>query len=326
MIANNTFEDCGQAFEIGADDWQPDHSAFTITGNIITNCGTNHRGWKQGQACRVVGTRSVNISNNEFYCTRDNIGSHSSSGKDAIVVARYYSPSKGPGAPVEQILINNNILAGVTVPTTSVWTALTPMVLGTLIRANGYIYIAISARLHRSNPTELGGSHRYRVNPHGQRGHLAQPGPSPLLGWTASTVMSLNDRRINANGYIYQITQAGTTGPTEPAWSSALNPGETLTDGTLVWTNRDLPTQRPVAATAPNMIYSGGIDVRYVGQGSAASGTATITDNEIRSISSVGIYVVQNVGLMAEHNTISNTPIACRSHGDTADGRPRRPT
>jgi hypothetical protein len=56
--------------------------------------------------------------------------------------------------------------------------------------------------------------------------------------WAASTAYSLGDRRrptqVNRNGFLYQVTTAGTSGSSEPAWPAAWS--KTVTDGSVVWT------------------------------------------------------------------------------------------
>lgn len=57
--------------------------------------------------------------------------------------------------------------------------------------------------------------------------------------WVASTAYSLTDvaRPTTRNGYAYEVTTAGTTGSTEPTWPTTV--GNTVTDGTVVWTCRN---------------------------------------------------------------------------------------
>jgi hypothetical protein len=56
--------------------------------------------------------------------------------------------------------------------------------------------------------------------------------------WAASTAYSLGNfaKPVNENGYHYECTTAGTSGAAEPAWPTS--PGQTVQDGTAVWTCR----------------------------------------------------------------------------------------
>lgn len=62
--------------------------------------------------------------------------------------------------------------------------------------------------------------------------------------WIASTAYSLDDIVVptgaNATGFAYRCTTAGTTDVAEPAWPTTL--GDTITDGTVVWTCVPLTT------------------------------------------------------------------------------------
>jgi hypothetical protein len=57
--------------------------------------------------------------------------------------------------------------------------------------------------------------------------------------WQANHAYSLGTRILGSNGYAQRVTTAGTSGSSEPAWTA--NPGDTRTDGTVVWTNDGLP-------------------------------------------------------------------------------------
>lgn len=59
---------------------------------------------------------------------------------------------------------------------------------------------------------------------------------APTTQWAASTAKSLNNTIIPnvANGYYYKCTTAGTTGGTQPTWSTTES--DTISDGTVVWT------------------------------------------------------------------------------------------
>ena len=63
--------------------------------------------------------------------------------------------------------------------------------------------------------------------------------PSTITAWTPTTVEPLLANtiptRANQNGYWFQVTTAGTTGLTEPAWTTTY--GSTVADGSVVWTN-----------------------------------------------------------------------------------------
>lgn len=63
--------------------------------------------------------------------------------------------------------------------------------------------------------------------------------------WTALTVIAIGDAQTfvypaTANGFIYELTTAGTTAATAPTWPVIA--GNTVTDGTAVWTARALQT------------------------------------------------------------------------------------
>lgn len=63
----------------------------------------------------------------------------------------------------------------------------------------------------------------------------------PASTWTASTVFVLGDRRrstgaVPALGIHFEVTTAGTSGGTEPAWNTTV--GGTTTDNTVTWTTR----------------------------------------------------------------------------------------
>ena len=63
--------------------------------------------------------------------------------------------------------------------------------------------------------------------------------------WTASTVTTLGTPRSPtvANGHAYDCTTAGTTGATEPTWTTTV--GGTTTDGTVTWTCREMAFPTP---------------------------------------------------------------------------------
>lgn len=56
--------------------------------------------------------------------------------------------------------------------------------------------------------------------------------------WVASTPYSLGAaaRPTTRNGFVYEVTTAGTSGASEPAWPTTA--GSTVVDGTVTWTCR----------------------------------------------------------------------------------------
>lgn len=67
---------------------------------------------------------------------------------------------------------------------------------------------------------------------------VAYIGDAPATYWASSTALSLGAYRCptSPNGYAYVVTSAGTSGTTEPTWPTSV--GNTVTDGTVVWTCR----------------------------------------------------------------------------------------
>jgi len=62
-----------------------------------------------------------------------------------------------------------------------------------------------------------------------------------LPQWAASTAYSLGQMAqplASPDGYRYEVTTAGTSSGSEPIWDTT--PGNTTSDGTVVWTNRGL--------------------------------------------------------------------------------------
>jgi len=64
---------------------------------------------------------------------------------------------------------------------------------------------------------------------------LDKPFPN---SWVGSTAYSLGNfvRPTSENGYHYECTTAGTSGTSQPTWPTT--PGQTVNDGTVVWTCR----------------------------------------------------------------------------------------
>jgi hypothetical protein len=67
--------------------------------------------------------------------------------------------------------------------------------------------------------------------------------------WKASTAYNLGNEILDPAGNIQEVTTAGTSGTTAPAWNETLN--GTTTDNTVVWTN-----EGPLVTTALSIIGS----------------------------------------------------------------------
>lgn len=120
--------------------------------------------------------------------------------------------------------------------------------------------------------------------------------------WAASTAYTLGDIVIpvdtTANPYRFEVTTAGTTGTTEPAWPAA--EGATVTDGSVVFTNRgaihynhlstpadDQPwftVWRHMFGSSPNRLIERFMDcklTRFQISGEAGSPAMVITSNMV---------------------------------------------
>lgn len=87
-------------------------------------------------------------------------------------------------------------------------------------------------------------------------------GYAPYDIWATSTIYTVYQYRVPvvSNGRIYQVTTAGTSGASEPTWPTTS--GATVTDGTVVWTDRGLylwtPTYDLKAAAAAGWEWKAG--------------------------------------------------------------------
>lgn len=81
--------------------------------------------------------------------------------------------------------------------------------------------------------------------------------PTDILpAWVASTAYTLGQtvEPTADNGFRYVCTTAGTTGATQPTWSTTI--GNTVTDGTVIWTvyaQTHEPTEIKLATTAAGL-------------------------------------------------------------------------
>ena len=102
-ITDNTFIECGRAIEVGADTAvDAQHTSFNITGNIMFDCGTQRENWFQGIIIASLGAKNVNISDNQFYFTREAI--FNVAGLSGIHVSNY----QGTGPELENVIIDGN--------------------------------------------------------------------------------------------------------------------------------------------------------------------------------------------------------------------------
>lgn len=94
----------------------------------------------------------------------------------------------------------------------------------------------------------------------------AKPAPT----WQASTAYILTNivSPVTGNGFHYECTTAGTTGSTEPTWPTVV--GNTVTDGTVVWTCRSATVTIGVSNT-------GAKSINCTGFTGTITGTAAIT-------------------------------------------------
>jgi hypothetical protein len=58
--------------------------------------------------------------------------------------------------------------------------------------------------------------------------------------WAANATLALGYSIIDSNGMIQQVTTAGTTGATEPTWTTGPTYSGATTDGTVTWTVYDI--------------------------------------------------------------------------------------
>lgn len=87
--------------------------------------------------------------------------------------------------------------------------------------------------LNEVNFTQIGGSTAKKAL--GTTGTTKNPKEGTATTWTASHSYLVGDvvKPTTANGYIYECTQAGTSGATQPTWLTT--EGANITDGTVQW-------------------------------------------------------------------------------------------
>jgi hypothetical protein len=92
---------------------------------------------------------------------------------------------------------------------------------------------------------------------------------TPPPAWAASTARGTGYMVIDANGNLQEVTTAGTTGASAPAWATTV--GATTTDGTVTWTCEALKGYTPTSgATLP------GFNQGAVGANGSATADGTV--------------------------------------------------
>ena len=94
--------------------------------------------------------------------------------------------------------------------------------------------------------------------------------------WQAATPYLLGDFRVSTvdDGFCYEVTQAGTSSsgenPTEPTWPDV--PGQTIQDGTVVWTCREKEEAPGPLSVVLALGDSGGYSLKDIWVTSTAAG------------------------------------------------------
>jgi hypothetical protein len=87
--------------------------------------------------------------------------------------------------------------------------------------------------------------------------YLLAGGGTTYSDWAGTTAYSLGARRVptTPNGFFYEVTTAGTSAGSEPAWPTTL--GNTITDGTVSWTCTGYYTTLPTSH-GPGLVFLDG--------------------------------------------------------------------
>lgn len=104
-----------------------------------------------------------------------------------------------------------------------------------------------------SDPTHISAANYFIDAGNGYYFELTTPGttgaqpPSwviPTTQWSANSIFLLNETvaPLKAAGQFWIVTTAGTSGLTQPNWAGSPGIGNTITDGTVVWTNQGTQT------------------------------------------------------------------------------------
>jgi hypothetical protein len=109
-------------------------------------------------------------------------------------------------------------------------------------------------------------------------------------GWTASNPYPLGTIIVDSNFNLQEVTTAGTSGTTAPAWASAI--GSTTTDSGVTWTMRGVGTYAPPSSSGPKYPTA----VAQTGSNDAwANLTNLETPNGMSATCSVPVGTVSNV-------------------------------
>jgi polygalacturonase len=106
------------------------------------------------------------------------------------------------------------------------------------------------------------------------------------IAYTASSLTRVIDGRR-----IYECTTAGTTAGTKPATWGTTNTGDTVTDGTSVWTDRGVTqTQFVLNGNIIKNCTQNGINIVYAHE-------FVITNNEVINCGNNGVYIASNANM-----------------------------
>lgn len=118
------------------------------------------------------------------------------------------------------------------------------------------------------------------------------------VAWASGTAHALGVQRIptTPNNYLYEVTTAGTTGSSEPTWPTGAI-GDTVTDGTVVWTlinDAHQTTEIKLATASSGLTGATGGAALSIGA-TLTSGTANSFEINIRVTNAVTV-VGSNTG------------------------------
>jgi len=109
--------------------------------------------------------------------------------------------------------------------------------------ADGFYCYKNNCGSSTQSKTNISTSFKANSNDTGQAAYYwMYQGATAASAWTASTAYAAGAirRPTTANGNVYQVLTAGTSGATQPTWPTAA--GATVQDGTVVWISGILPT------------------------------------------------------------------------------------